>query len=150
MPEDWIAAAQRSPMYALAKLFKVALPLHPEYRTMPMVWYVPPLSPVVDLLRDRATTREDAGNLFGASTRGEIVDYFAELHRAGPGKETGHADGTGSVPGRRISMTRRQQVVYLAAAWCLSYPDEEMIGRVPWCGRAGRISRRRGGLRRGP
>ena len=28
-------------------------------------------------------------------------------------------------------MTRRQQVVYLAAAWCLSYPDEELIGRVP-------------------
>ena len=28
-------------------------------------------------------------------------------------------------------MSRRQQVVYLAAAWCLSYPDEELIGRVP-------------------
>jgi nitrate reductase beta subunit len=26
--------------------WKVALPLHPEYRTLPMVWYVPPLSPV--------------------------------------------------------------------------------------------------------
>ncbi|MET4144815.1 nitrate reductase molybdenum cofactor assembly chaperone [Arthrobacter sp. UYCo732] len=28
-------------------------------------------------------------------------------------------------------MSRRQQVVYLAAAWCLSYPDEELVGRVP-------------------
>jgi nitrate reductase delta subunit len=28
-------------------------------------------------------------------------------------------------------MTRRRQVVYLAAAWCLSYPDDELIGRVP-------------------
>jgi nitrate reductase beta subunit len=26
--------------------WKVAFPLHPEYRTMPMVWYVPPLSPI--------------------------------------------------------------------------------------------------------
>jgi len=26
--------------------WKVALPLHPEYRTLPMVWYVPPLSPI--------------------------------------------------------------------------------------------------------
>ena len=26
--------------------WKLALPLHPEYRTMPMVWYVPPLSPI--------------------------------------------------------------------------------------------------------
>jgi nitrate reductase delta subunit len=28
-------------------------------------------------------------------------------------------------------VSRRQQVLYLAAAWCLSYPDEELIGRVP-------------------
>ena len=28
-------------------------------------------------------------------------------------------------------MTRRQQVLDLAAAWCLSYPDEELTGRVP-------------------
>ena len=26
--------------------WKVALPLHPEYRTLPMVWYIPPLSPI--------------------------------------------------------------------------------------------------------
>ena len=28
-------------------------------------------------------------------------------------------------------MSRRQQVLYLAAAWCLSYPDEELIAKVP-------------------
>ncbi len=53
IPDDWMDAARRSPVYALAKIYQVALPLHPEYRTMPMVWYVPPLSPVVDLLRDQ-------------------------------------------------------------------------------------------------
>ena len=26
--------------------WKLALPLHPRYRTLPMVWYVPPLSPI--------------------------------------------------------------------------------------------------------
>ena len=26
--------------------WKIAFPLHPEYRTLPMVWYVPPLSPI--------------------------------------------------------------------------------------------------------
>ena len=26
--------------------WKIALPLHPEFRTLPMVWYVPPLSPI--------------------------------------------------------------------------------------------------------
>ena len=45
IPDDWMDAARRSPVYALAKKYRVALPLHPEYRTMPMVWYVPPLSP---------------------------------------------------------------------------------------------------------
>lgn len=50
IPESWIAAAQNSPVYALVKEMKVALPLHPEYRTLPMVWYVPPLSPITSRL----------------------------------------------------------------------------------------------------
>jgi nitrate reductase beta subunit len=35
-----------SPVYKMAMDWKVALPLHPEYRTLPMVWYIPPLSPI--------------------------------------------------------------------------------------------------------
>ena len=46
VPEAWIEAAKRSPVYKMAMEWKVALPLHPEYRTLPMVWYVPPLSPI--------------------------------------------------------------------------------------------------------
>ncbi|MGH1540071.1 MAG: nitrate reductase subunit beta [Arenicella sp.] len=41
-----IDAAQQSPVYKLAVDWKLALPLHPEYRTLPMVWYVPSLSPI--------------------------------------------------------------------------------------------------------
>ena len=41
----WMEAARRSPVYKMAMDWKVAFPLHPEYRTLPMVWYVPPLSP---------------------------------------------------------------------------------------------------------
>jgi len=44
--ERWIEAAQRSPVYKMACEWKVAFPLHPEYRTVPMVWYIPPLSPI--------------------------------------------------------------------------------------------------------
>ncbi|MBV1871741.1 MAG: nitrate reductase subunit beta [Gammaproteobacteria bacterium] len=44
--QDVISAAQQSPVYKLACDWKLALPLHPEYRTLPMVWYVPPLSPI--------------------------------------------------------------------------------------------------------
>ncbi len=46
VPESWIEAARLSPVYKMAIDWKVAFPLHPEYRTLPMVWYVPPLSPI--------------------------------------------------------------------------------------------------------
>ncbi len=45
---EWIDAARRSPVYKLAAQWKLAFPLHPEFRTLPMVWYVPPLSPIQD------------------------------------------------------------------------------------------------------
>ncbi len=84
IPEDWLDAARRSPVYALIKTYGVALPLHPEYRTMPMVWYVPPLSPVVDLLREQGHDAEDQGTLFGAIEALRIpVEYLAELFTAG-------------------------------------------------------------------
>ena len=44
--DNWIEAAKRSPAYKMAVDWKIAFPLHPEYRTLPMVWYVPPLSPI--------------------------------------------------------------------------------------------------------
>ncbi|CAM5790716.1 Respiratory nitrate reductase 2 beta chain [Castellaniella caeni] len=44
--ENWLDAAQNSPAYKMAVEWKIAFPLHPEYRTLPMVWYVPPLSPI--------------------------------------------------------------------------------------------------------
>jgi nitrate reductase beta subunit len=45
--DSWIEAAQRSPLYQFVKVWELALPLHPEYRTLPMMFYVPPLSPIV-------------------------------------------------------------------------------------------------------
>ena len=81
---DWIDAAQRSPIYALINTYKVALPLHPEYRTMPMVWYIPPLSPVVDVVQETGEDAEDTGNLFAAIDALRIpVEYLAELFTAG-------------------------------------------------------------------
>ena len=84
IPEDWLVAAQNSPVYKLTKVYKIALPLHPEYRTMPMVWYVPPLSPIVDVLTETGHDGEDAGNLFGAINALRIpLAYLAELFIAG-------------------------------------------------------------------
>jgi nitrate reductase beta subunit len=84
IPRDWVTAAQRSPIHALINTFKVALPLHPEYRTMPMVWYIPPLSPVVDVVRDTGHDAEDRGNLFAAIDALRIpIEYLAGLFTAG-------------------------------------------------------------------
>jgi nitrate reductase beta subunit len=47
IPESWLTAAAKSPAYALIKETGMALPLHPEFRTMPMAYYIPPLSPVL-------------------------------------------------------------------------------------------------------
>ena len=44
--EAWLEAARKSPVWKMAMEWKIAFPLHPEYRTLPMVWYVPPLSPI--------------------------------------------------------------------------------------------------------
>lgn len=45
IPHPFITAAQASPAYTLIADWKLALPLHPEFRTLPMVWYIPPASP---------------------------------------------------------------------------------------------------------
>ena len=74
----------RSPVYALINTYRVALPLHPEYRTMPMVWYIPPLSPVVDAISRDGHDGEDLGNLFGALEALRIpIEYLAGLFTAG-------------------------------------------------------------------
>lgn len=47
-----LRAAQNSPVYPFVKVWKIALPPHIEYRTMPMLFYVPPMSPVMSQLTD--------------------------------------------------------------------------------------------------
>lgn len=61
IPDNWIEGAQNSPVYKMAIDWKVAFPLHPEYRTLPMVWYIPPLSPVQAAAEaGKIPTREDS------------------------------------------------------------------------------------------
>ncbi|HEX6501483.1 MAG TPA: nitrate reductase subunit beta [Micromonosporaceae bacterium] len=84
VPHDWIEAARRSPVYALIKRHRVALPLHPEYRTMPMVWYVPPLSPITEAVQSRGGYDDDPDRVFAAIDELRIpVEYLANLFTAG-------------------------------------------------------------------
>ncbi|MGI9538976.1 MAG: nitrate reductase subunit beta, partial [Miltoncostaeaceae bacterium] len=81
--EDMIEAAERSPVYQLAVRNRVALPLHPEYRTLPMVWYVPPLSPVMSLVEGEGSPA-DPDDVFPTIEELRIpVEYLANLLTAG-------------------------------------------------------------------
>ncbi|MHC9510599.1 nitrate reductase subunit beta [Kangiella sp. M94] len=82
-----IKAAQASPVYKMAVEWKLALPLHPEYRTLPMVWYVPSLSPI--------QSAAEAGHIGYVGKSGVIPDveslripvkYLANLLTAGDEK----------------------------------------------------------------
>ncbi|CAH2715812.1 Respiratory nitrate reductase 1 beta chain [Neobacillus rhizosphaerae] len=81
--EDWLEAARKSPIYKLAIKYKIALPLHPEYRTLPMVWYVPPLSPFTTMFegKDINSTLEE---MFPAISQMRIpLEYLANMLTAG-------------------------------------------------------------------
>ena len=79
-----IASAQKSPIYKMAMEWKVALPLHPEYRTLPMVWYIPALSPI--------QSRAQAGQIGMAGVIPDVdslripVKYMANMLTAGDEK----------------------------------------------------------------
>ncbi|MGY2003994.1 nitrate reductase subunit beta [Blastococcus sp. SYSU DS1024] len=84
MPEEWLEAAKLSPVWRLISEYRIALPLHPEYRTLPMVWYVPPLSPVLDAVGAAGRDDTDADDVFHTIRDLRIpVEYLAELFTAG-------------------------------------------------------------------
>jgi len=88
IPDDVITHAQMSPVYQFVKVWKIALPPHIEYRTLPMLFYVPPMSPVMsarenetishiseDLFHDIDDARvpmQFLANLFGAGHEGKL------------------------------------------------------------------------------
>src|SRR5699024_2678301 len=83
IPDDWIEAAQQSPIYKMIIDWKIALPLHPEYRTMPMVWYIPPLGQIMNTVEGVGST-SDADDIFPAIDQMRIpIEYLANLLTAG-------------------------------------------------------------------
>ncbi len=81
VPDSWISAAQASPVYKMAMDWKVAFPLHPEFRTLPMVWYIPPLSPIQNAVaRDQIA---GDGVIPDVSRLRIPVKYLANLLTAG-------------------------------------------------------------------
>ena len=78
-----IDAAQASPVYRFVKEWRLALPLHAEFRTLPTLFYVPPLSPVLAVMRDGAAENVDAGLFSDADAARLPVRFMASLFGAG-------------------------------------------------------------------
>ena len=81
VPASWIEAAKASPVYKMAMDWKIAFPLHPEYRTLPMVWYIPPLSPIKTAMQKGLI--ESKGFFPNLNDLRIPVQYLANLLTAG-------------------------------------------------------------------
>ena len=81
--EDTIKAAQDSPVYKFVKDWKIALPPHIEYRTLPMLFYVPPMLPVMSSF-DGDTIKNMNDGFFPDFEKARApISYFANLFSAG-------------------------------------------------------------------
>ena len=78
-----IDSAQRSPAWSFVKDWGLALPLHVEFRTFPMLFYVPPLMPVVSN-NDAGPVRSDTEELFSDIEKARVpIAYLGKLFAAG-------------------------------------------------------------------
>ena len=83
IPDTWIESAQNSPVWKMAMEWKIAFPIHPEFRTLPMMWYVPPLSPVQSQLEQGNLPTEADGVIPKAEALRFPARYLANLLTAG-------------------------------------------------------------------
>jgi nitrate reductase / nitrite oxidoreductase, beta subunit len=81
--DEFIDAAQNSPVYKYVMKWKLALPLHIEYRTMPMLFYVPPLLPVSGKF-DNGKYENVMDGFFTSLEQSRVpIKYLAKLFSAG-------------------------------------------------------------------
>ncbi len=81
-----LKAAQASPVYKFVKEWGIALPLHPEFRTLPMLFYVPPLLPV--LSKEQQGTQRLADDFFTTLEQARLpIQYLAGLFAGGNEEE---------------------------------------------------------------
>ena len=83
IPDGVIAAAQQSPVYRYVKEWELALPLHPEFRTLPMLFYVPPLLPVLSVTQESGAQRVET-DLFSSLENARVpIRYMSRMLSAG-------------------------------------------------------------------
>ena len=82
--DSTITAAQNSPVYKFVIKYKIALPLHPEFRTVPNLFYVPPLLPTMGTQEENGTFNATSDGLWAGIERSRVpMQYLASLFTAG-------------------------------------------------------------------
>ncbi len=78
-----LESARKSPVYQFVMKWKIALPPHIEYRTFPMLFYVPPMSPVM-ASQEMGTVNHISEDLFCDIDEARVpMKFFANLFGAG-------------------------------------------------------------------
>jgi len=86
-----IESSQKSPTYKFVKTWKIALPPHIEFRTLPMLFYVPPMSPVM-ASKENGTLKHSSGNLFHDIDESRVpMKFLANLFGAGQEEKVRYA-----------------------------------------------------------
>jgi nitrate reductase beta subunit len=81
--DSTIEAAQKSPVWKFVKKWEIALPLHPEFRTMPNLFYVPPLLPAMASV-ENSKYRSTSESLWAGIEKSRLpAEYLASLFSAG-------------------------------------------------------------------
>ncbi|MGB4801674.1 MAG: 4Fe-4S dicluster domain-containing protein, partial [Anaerolineae bacterium] len=89
IPDNMIDSAQKSPVYKFVKQWGIALPLHAEFRTVPMLFYVPPMLPVLAKTKDGNYEVDQSGAdglspLLSALEKARVpIKFMARLFSAG-------------------------------------------------------------------
>ncbi|MCB0396487.1 MAG: nitrate reductase subunit beta [Flavobacteriales bacterium] len=82
--ESTIRAAQKSPVYKFVKQWKIALPLHPEFRTIPNLFYVPPMLPAMASVDSDGIYDSTTKSLWAGIDQYRLpMKYLASLFTAG-------------------------------------------------------------------
>src|SRR5262245_31341958 len=91
IPDAVIDSAKRSPVWQFQRERKIALPPHIEYRTFPMLFYVPPLLPVMSTV-GAGGIRSDLDEMFADSEKARApMAYLGKLFAAGNDGKLRHA-----------------------------------------------------------
>ncbi len=82
--DSTIRAAQLSPVWKFVKQWGIALPLHPEFRTIPNLFYVPPMLPAMASVDADGVYDSHTESLWAGIEKSRLpMQYLASLFTAG-------------------------------------------------------------------